>query len=296
MRRDRTPSRSTYQGRPLARPDDDVVDQGLGFDLGTLRGRRRVLQALGLGAAAAGLAACGPPAGAGGTTSPGEIPEETAGPYPADGSNGPDVLERSGIVRQDIRTSFGGPSGVAEGVPLTLELTLTDLAHGGAPLSGAAVYVWHCDREGRYSMYSEGIEGENYLRGVQIADAQGAVRFTSVFPACYEGRWPHVHFEVHPGQADITDASKTIATSQVALPEEVCDTVYAQPGYETSVAHLAEVSLDGYVVFGDDGAGVQLATVTGAVTTGYTAALHVALDTRTEPGAGAPPPPPPGRR
>ena len=71
----------------------------------------------------------------------GEIPDETAGPYPGDGSNGPDVLEQSGVVRSDLTSSFGEFSGTAEGVPMTLELTLTDLARGGAPLAGAAVYV-----------------------------------------------------------------------------------------------------------------------------------------------------------
>ena len=31
-----------YQGRELPRPDEELVDQGLGFDLGTLFDRRRV--------------------------------------------------------------------------------------------------------------------------------------------------------------------------------------------------------------------------------------------------------------
>ena len=128
----------------------------------------------------------------------GEIPDETAGPYPGDGSNGPDVLEESGIVRSDIRSSFGDASGTAEGVPMTLELALSDLANGGSAFAGVAVYVWHCDREGRYSMYSEGVEDQNYLRGAQVADDDGIVRFTSIFPACYSGRWPHIHFEVYP--------------------------------------------------------------------------------------------------
>src|SRR5918997_1241736 len=126
----------TYEGRPLVRPDEEVVDQGLGFDVTTLLSRRRVLRALGLGAAAAGLAACG--GGTTGTTAAsgtglGEIPDETAGPYPGDGSNGPDVLAESGVVRSDIRSSFGGASGTADGVPMTLELVISDLARGGAP-------------------------------------------------------------------------------------------------------------------------------------------------------------------
>jgi len=296
---------AAYQGRPLARPDEELADQGLGFDLGTLMARRQVLRAFGLGAATLGLAACdsgpGSPAAsssaspAGTTGATGEIPDETAGPYPGDGSNGPDVLEQSGVVRSDLRFSFGDATGTAEGVPMTLELTVLDVANGGAPFAGTAVYVWHCDREGRYSLYSEGATEANYLRGVQIADAQGRVRFTSVFPACYTGRWPHVHFEVYPDRASITDATKAIATSQVALPQDACEKVYAQPGYEASVATLAQVSLQDDNVFGDDGGASQLGAVTGDAGQGYAVSLTVRVDTRTTPsggqltGDGAPP-------
>ncbi|MEQ3554993.1 intradiol ring-cleavage dioxygenase [Pseudonocardia nematodicida] len=276
--------RPTYQGRSLPRPDDELVDQGLAFDVGTLLSRRRVLTVLGLGAVTAGLAACG--TGSGTTTSEGEIPDETAGPYPGDGSNGPNVLSESGIVRSDIRSSFGTGSATAAGVPTTLELTITDLANGGTPFAGTAVYVWHCDRDGDYSMYSSGLESENYLRGVQIADDAGTVRFTSVFPACYEGRWPHVHFEVYPDQASITDASNAIATSQLALPQDACEAVYATDGYQASPAKLARLTLQTDGIFGDDGGASQLATVTGDVSSGYTVALTAAVDTRTEPSGG----------
>ena len=216
----------------------------------------------------------------------GEIPDETAGPYPGDGSNGPDVLEQSGIVRSDIRSSIGASSGTAEGVPMNLELTITDLANGGVPFAGVAVYVWHCDRDGGYSMYSQGVEDQNYLRGVQVADATGTVRFSSIFPACYSGRWPHIHVEIYPDQAGITDVSSAIATSQVALPRDVCEQVYAQSGYEASVKNLSRVSLQRDNVFGDDGGVSQLATVTGDVSTGYTVKLAVGVDTSTTPAAG----------
>ena len=289
----------TYQGRVLPRPGEEVVDQGLGFDLGTL-GRRRMLRLLGLGGAALGLAACrtggettaasaSTDASASSGTSAGEIPDETAGPYPGDGSNGPNVLDQSGIVRSDIRSSFGTASGTAGGVPMTLELTITDLANGGAPFANVAVYVWHCDREGRYSLYSDGVTGQNYLRGVQIADSSGIVKFTSVFPACYSGRWPHVHFEVYPDQASITDAGNTIATSQVALPKAACDAVYQTSGYSASVSNLSRVTLANDNVFGDAGGASQLGTVTGDVTTGYTVKLTAAVDTGTTPGGGSAP-------
>ncbi|MBP2370019.1 intradiol ring-cleavage dioxygenase [Pseudonocardia parietis] len=268
-----------YEGRALPRPDEDVVDQGLGFDVGTLLNRRRMLSVLGAGTLGAVLVACGGPSGATSTTSPGEIPDETAGPYPGDGSNGPHVLEQSGVVRSDIRSSTGTGHATAQGVPMTLELRITDMAR--APMAGAAVYVWHCDREGRYSMYSEGVEDENYLRGVQVADGTGTVRFTSIVPACYPGRWPHVHVEVYPDEAGITDAGNAIATSQVALPEDLCHAVYATTGYEESVHHLSGITLDSDNVFGDDGGALQVATVTGDVRSGYTAALAVAVDTTT---------------
>ncbi|MGY1716108.1 intradiol ring-cleavage dioxygenase [Geodermatophilus sp. SYSU D01106] len=290
------PTVPAYEGRPLPRPDEEVVDQGLAFDIGTLMSRRRLLGLFGIGAATVGLAACGSgsSSAAGSSSSPsssaaaaaGEIPDETAGPYPGDGSNGPDVLEQSGVVRSDIRSSFGEYSGTAEGVPMTLRLTVTDLANGGVPFAGAAVYVWHCTREGGYSLYSEGITDQNYLRGVQVAGSDGTVTFTSVFPACYDGRWPHVHVEVYPDQASITDSTNAVATSQVALPQDVCEAVYATAGYEASVANLARVSLDGDNVFGDDGGASQLATVTGDVSGGYTVALTAGVDTTTTPSGG----------
>jgi protocatechuate 3,4-dioxygenase beta subunit len=293
------PPSSTYEGRVLPRPDEELVDQGLGFDVGTLLSRRRLLGIFGIGAATVGLAACGAgPSGSAGSSSSsssataatsGEIPDETAGPYPGDGSNGADVLEQSGIVRSDIRSSFADASGTAEGVPMTLQLTITDLANGGVPFEGVAVYVWHCDREGGYSLYSQGITDQNYLRGVQVADADGRVTFTSIFPACYSGRWPHIHFEVYPDQSGITDSANAIATSQVALPQDPCTTVYATTGYEASVRNLAQVSLDSDNVFGDDGGVSQLGTVTGSVDTGYTVSLAVGVDTGTTPSGGSAP-------
>ncbi|KZX21592.1 intradiol ring-cleavage dioxygenase [Rathayibacter tanaceti] len=298
-----TPDGPAYEGRPLDRPEEEVVDQGLPFDVRTLLSRRGVLTLVGAGAATLGLAACTSPAsgtGAAGAatatatasatpTAPAalaEIPDETAGPYPGDGSNGVDVLERSGIVRSDLRTSIDGGA-TAEGVSMALNLTILDAANGGAPFAGAAVYVWHCDAAGNYSMYSSGVEDETYLRGVQVADSAGTVSFTSIIPGCYSGRWPHIHFEVYPDVESITDATNAIATSQVALREEACDAVYALDDYPGSARNLAQVSLDDDMVFSDDGAALQLATMTGDATSGYTVALTASVDTRTTPTAGA---------
>ena len=206
----------------------------------------------------------------------GEIPEETAGPYPADGSNGPNVLTESGVVRSDIRSSFGSASGVAEGVPTTVRLRIMDLrGQDVAPLAGAAVYLWHCDRDGNYSLYSEGASDENYLRGVQEADDDGRLEFTTVFPATYSGRWPHMHFEVYESLAAATAATEKLRTSQLAIPADVAQDVYDNAeGYESSLETFAAVDLDSDMVF-SDGHSLQMATVTGSVEDGFTLSLNV---------------------
>jgi protocatechuate 3,4-dioxygenase beta subunit len=203
------------------------------------------------------------------------IPNETAGPFPGDGSNGPNVLNLTGVVRSDIRPSFAGLSGTADGVPMSIVLTIVS-ASTCAPLAGRAVYLWQCDRPGRYSLYSSGAMDQNYLRGVQEANASGVVTFTSIFPGCYQGRWPHIHFEVYPSLAAATNVGNRIATSQIALPRATCDAVYATPGYEASVPNLNGVSLVTDMVF-SDGDALELATITGTPASGLTAALTVAV-------------------
>jgi protocatechuate 3,4-dioxygenase beta subunit len=290
----------TFEGRPLPDPREPAWDQGLAFDVETLVARRRMLQGIGLGAMSLALVACGAdgaPGTAGATAStapatagaagdgsavPGAacvvIPEETAGPFPGDGSNGPDVLAESGVVRSDIRSSFGARTTVAEGVPVTFRFAILDLARACAPYAGAAVYAWHCDREGRYSMYSAGVEGENYLRGVQAAGDDGIVEFVSVFPGCYPGRWPHVHFEVYPSLDAATDSANRIATSQIALPEATCTEVYATDDYADSARALTRVTLESDGVFGEDGGIHQLGTASGSVADGLTVELAVAVE------------------
>ncbi len=282
-------------GRPL-----DEVDRGLVYDLQTMVDRRAVFGLFaGVGAAAL-LAACSGSSGstatavstqagstqAGATIRPAsttaatgtvtEVPDETAGPYPGDGSNGPDVLTESGIVRRDIRSSFGSSTTAAAGVPLTVRLTV-ETASTGRPATGAAVYLWHCDRDGNYSLYSAATTGENYLRGVQEGAADGTVTFTTIFPGCYPGRWPHLHFEVYANRADAVGSGPIVKTSQIALPASACRSVYATTGYSASTTNLARVSLTTDSVFADDGAVHQLASMSGNATSGYTASLAIGV-------------------
>ena len=292
--------------------EPDINDLGLQADLSMWQKkpveRRRILQ---LGLAGIGTLLASRVAA---QTCVGAIPEETAGPYPADGSAGmgrPDgdptgtppgggpgarppaggtapsavqssgeavnVLTRSGIVRSDIRTSLE-TGNTAEGVPATLTLQLVNTNSACAPLAGYALYLWHCNRAGEYSLYSEDVLEEDYLRGVQETDEDGMVTFTSIFPACYSGRWPHVHFEVYESAEQATSADNKLHTSQLALPQSVCEAVYTTAeGYENSVANLAALSLETDNVF-SDGYDLQLAAVTGSVAKGYTITLQVGVN------------------
>jgi protocatechuate 3,4-dioxygenase beta subunit len=290
-------------------PHDHDHDHGLGADLERLIRqavhRRRALRWLVAGGSAGLLQACGgggDDSAAGGTTSGGGttttpttgtgtgtgsttscslIPEETAGPYPGDGSNSSqgsvaNALMLSGILRSDIRSSVAGATGTAQGVPMTLSLKLVNSNASCAVLAGYAVYLWHCDALGRYSMYSSGVTGENYLRGVQVSDANGAVNFTTIVPGCYDGRWPHIHFEVYRSATTATSFSNKLRTSQLALPQAMCSEVYSQAAYTGSATNLSRTSLSSDNVF-SDGSTLQLASVSGSIASGYAASLQVAI-------------------
>jgi protocatechuate 3,4-dioxygenase beta subunit len=206
--------------------------------------------------------------------------EETEGPFPADGSNTANgsvanALATTGIVRSDIRSSFGTLSGTAAGVPTTLTLTLVNVNASCADLSGYAIYVWHCDRDGEYSLY--GVTDQNYLRGVQATDAGGVATFTTIFPACYSGRMPHIHVEVYRSATTATSFTNKLKTTQIAFPVDVCQTVYSTAtGYGASVANLARISFATDMVF-SDGTSTEMATVSGSVSAGYDVALTVGI-------------------
>lgn len=211
------------------------------------------------------------------------IPEETGGPYPADGTNSngtgsgtTSVLNLAGVVRSDIRSSFNGATAVAAGVPLTIKLQIVNANGSCAALPGYAVYLWHCDRDGNYSLYSSGVTDQNYLRGVQEADSSGNITFSTIFPGCYSGRMPHVHFEVYPTLAKSVSAANRVKTSQFTFPMATLNEVYASTGYSTSVRNLAQTSYATDMVFGD-GTSLQMVAVTGNVTDGYVVTLTVGV-------------------
>lgn len=265
-------------------PHDDHR-HGLQFDLEALarqRLRRRGVLAL-IGGGAVAAASTAMPGLAAAAEACLVDAQTTNGPYPADGTNAApgntsNILAESGVVRADIRSSFGTSTTLADGVPLTLRVKLADAGRDCAAVPGATLYVWHCTRDGLYSLYTA--PDENYLRGVQIADADGVVQFTTIFPGCYPGRWPHIHFEVYRDAAAATDHRNAVLTSQFAFPRDVCETVYASDGYSQSAANLGRLTLETDNVF--SGATAEQLTmmtpkVTGSIAEGFVAEVVVAF-------------------
>lgn len=275
---------------------------GLEHDLGAMLARRKALGIIGGGGAAL-LASCAdgttstPTSSGTGTSTSGSsgsgtgssaecitYSSETNGPYPGDGSNNANgavanVLIDSGIVRADMRPSFDGQTGTAEGVELEITITVMNTNNSCALLEGYAVYLWHCDALGRYSVYD--LPSQNYLRAVGVTDSAGNVTFTTVFPGCYPGRWPHFHFEVYETLASATHYNNRIICSQMALPSNECAHVYSvRNDYGNSASALTGVSLSTDNVFRDNSAAevtAQTLNMTGDTTNGYTATVSVGL-------------------
>ncbi|MDO5620916.1 MAG: hypothetical protein Q4G24_05540 [Paracoccus sp. (in: a-proteobacteria)] len=271
-------------------------NEGFAHDLPALIGRRGLLALLGAGAVslsapARALASCV------------ALPWETAGPYPADGSNSRsgqviNVLTEAGVIRDDLRASFNGKSGVAEGVPLVLELTLLN-ADGCTPLAGHAVYLWHCDATGLYSLYD--LPDQNFLRGVAVTDDQGKLRVTTIVPGCYDGRWPHIHFEVFETAEAAVSGQASLLTAQIALPQDQAAAVYAQDAhYSNGTANLARITIPTDNVFGDNTEAQitqQTLVMQGDTQSGYLGTVTVPVDFNADRTVQMAPPPggmPPG--
>ena len=167
-------------------------------------------------------------------------------------------------------------SGTADGVPYTISFTVVDVDNGCEPLSGAAVHVWHCDREGNYSMYDQSAD-VNYLRGVQEVDANGGRVVHQYLPACYPGRWPHVHFEVYPSVDAATSGGDQLVTCTASRsPRTSATPCTRRTRTARSASSMERVSLDSDMVF-SDGVASQTPSMTGNATNGYVSSLVVGV-------------------
>lgn len=236
--------------------------------IGRLLGRREAMRLLGAGGAAAlggWRLAAAEQAAPTATASCVVRPELTEGPFFVDGT----------LARSDIRANTATGT-MRDGVPLALTFGVSQLAAGRcAPLAGALVHVWQCDAVGIYS----GVDDprtrsadlkDNALRGLQTADAQGRVTFTTIYPGWYRGRAVHIHFKIRTQGA----GSAYEYTSQLFFPETLNEEIHARPPYATNGRRDTLNQRDGiYRQAGD-----QLLLQPSKSADGYSAGIDIALD------------------
>ncbi len=239
-------------------------------------------QTLGLaGAAGAALAVGGAIAGLSGGGDSGETvaravrsclaltPEQDEGPF----------YVELGRVRRDVVEGSAG-------VPLALRVRVLDPA-ACAAVEGAAVDIWHCDAFGVYGdEASEGTEGREFLRGIQITDAEGRAEFRTVYPGHYPGRATHIHVKVHVGgrRSGRTFGGGHVAhNGQLFFPEPVSDRVYARSPYDRDTAPRVANSAD--AIFVQQGGSRSMLSLEGAVERGLTATVALGVDPSATPAA-----------
>lgn len=193
-------------------------------------------------------------------------PEETQGPFYFD----------PGLIRQDVREGRAG---------VLLDLTITVIDNTCDPHFGVLFDLWQCDKDGCYSGYNQptcSAVGQTFLRGTQISDGGGVVRFRTIYPGWYPGRATHIHFKVRT-------PTTTYKTSQFAFPEWANAEVYASPLYVGRGPNPTSNEEDG--VFGAEEPLHQIVDLTGNPTNGYLGTYTAGVEeqaTAHVPGAGSP--------
>jgi len=188
-------------------------------------------------------------------------PGETAGPYPYD------LSSNSAIFRTDITEG-------KTGIPLSLTLTIVNSNKSCALLTGARVDIWHCDKDGYYSEFNEpgylgtvNNTGKTFLRGIQLTDTNGQVKFTTIYPGWYSGRVTHIHVEIFVN-------SVLKLTTQLAFPDALNTTVYKTSLYSAHGQNSTTNTND--QVFSDSYTS-ELVTITGDTTSGYAATFKIGV-------------------
>ncbi|MCT9141712.1 intradiol ring-cleavage dioxygenase [Streptomyces violarus] len=215
----------------------------------------------------------------------------TEGPYYLDGA----------LVRKNITEGKSG-------VPLTLRLTVVDATDGCTPVPGAAVEIWHCDAWGYYSGYTTANPGgsapaesedgstaddKTYLRGYQVANANGVVTFETIVPGWYTPRTCHIHLKVHTGGAkeDGTyEGGKVNFTGQLFFDDEIAESIFALEPYGKHTGSYTKLADD--MVYDGGGASSGLLTLKAVhkkdPSKGYKGFLTLGIDPHAEnTGAGS---------
>jgi len=135
-----------------------------------------------------------------------------------------------GLLRRDLAES-------QPGMRLTMVFRVVR-ASDCSPVEGAIVDAWHANVDGDYSGFAfMGTLGETWLRGAQITDANGIVRFDTIFPGWYPGRAVHIHTKIYQPPNDVF-------TTQFFIPNGFNEMMWRQPLYEVYGTNPTDNEID----------------------------------------------------
>ncbi|MGL4497336.1 MAG: hypothetical protein ACRCUX_16100 [Beijerinckiaceae bacterium] len=117
-------------------------------------------------------------------------PAQTEGPYYP--------VRRPAETDADLTRIGNGPA--AKGDVLVLSGAVVDQT--GKPIAGTRVEIWQTDHQGIYMHPDESRTAQRdrnfQFYGEARTGADGAFRFTTIFPASYPGRPRHIHAKITP--------------------------------------------------------------------------------------------------
>jgi len=195
-------------------------------------------------------------------------PTEEEGPYPYVGGEITNPLNRSNVVETQT------------GVALALNFVVVNTNDSCNVVENVRVDIWSCNPDGYYSGYadqaggvsgvSNSYTGATWLRGYQLSDASGVVKFSTIYPGWYSGRATHVHIEVY-----INSILKK--TGQLAFSEAISNVVHVSARYAAHGINTTTNAADH--VFGDSATDLANETLalTGSVAAGYSASYTIGL-------------------
>ncbi|MGJ8517768.1 dioxygenase family protein [Carnimonas bestiolae] len=136
------------------------------------------------------------------------------------------------IFRSDITEGQSG-------YPIELNIKIVNSNNNCTPVANALVSIWHCNAKGEYSGYlfsNPDVEAdlsgadasghvksrdeERFLRGVQVSDSLGRVKFKTIVPGWYNPRAVHFHIKVFI-------ENRVYVSTQLYLPQSLTNIIHS---------------------------------------------------------------------
>jgi len=207
-------------------------------------------------------------------------PTMTEGPYWID-----ELLRRSDI-RANTSSATNNAGALQDGVPLALKINVFDADSGNKAVNGAHIDIWHANAYGLYSdegsqqvgggTSASNTKGQNFLRGYQVTDDDGAVRFTTIYPGWYSGRAIHIHVRVRTYDSGGNVA--TNYTTQIFFADAANNSVLSGAApYNTRTPATDPTTDENDNVLTSSAVATNVVSASGSLARGYEATFNIYL-------------------